>query len=367
MKVYQDEDRAWRYAFRFNKKRYRVKTGLSKNESEKAMHAHWEKLRKAELGIETAAPVQSVSFEDFGKEFIEVYSKKKRRAKTTQSHENSIEHLKGHFGERSLSEITPEMIDRYVDARTGKVSSATINREVACLKTMMKMALRWGRIRVNPAAGIEKLSEPERPFRILSDDEISRLIASANTDLKRLLIIALNTGMRKNEILSLKWADVKFEGAYITVRAENSKSKRARNVPMNAAVLEAFRKLPKWSRVYVFMNEETGRQIRDFRTSFLGACKKAKIKGLRIHDLRHTAASKMIAAGVNIVVVSKILGHSDIKITMKYCHATPEDMQLGVDRLGAVLVKAIKGGQKVAISKSVSDARATLSASYMYN
>jgi site-specific recombinase XerD len=376
MKVYQDENRKWCYAFRFNKRRYRIKTGLSARESEKAMHAHWERLRKAELGLEVQAPVQrGVLFEDFAKDFVNIYSKKKRRPKTTQSHENSIEHIKAHFGKVTLSDITSEMIDRYIDARTGetcfnskkKISAASINRELACIKTMFKMAVRWGRMKYNPATGIEKLEEAPFEYRILNDAEIAGLIAKANDELKRLLIVALNTGMRKSEILSLKWSDIKFEGGYITVRAENSKSKKGRNVPMNAAVLEVFRKIPKRSRIYVFFNKETGKHVKDFRTSFLRACRKAEIKKMRIHDLRHTAASKMIEGGIDIVTVSKILGHSDIKITMRYCHPTPENMQKAVDKLGAMIQTAVSDSQKAANLEKKPGDHASLRQSYQNN
>ena len=359
MRVYQDEGGKWCYGFRLDNRRYRIKTGLSKSDTEKAMHAHYERLRKADLGLEAQAPAQRVLFEDFAKEFVEIYSKKKRRPKTAQSHENSIEHIKAHFGKVALSDITSEMVDKYIDARTGekcfnskrRISSASINRELACLKTMFKMAVRWGRLKFNPAAGVEKLEEAPFEYRILKDEEISALISNANDDLKRLLIVALNTGMRKSEILSLKWSDIKFEGPYITVRAENSKSKKPRNVPMNADVLAVFRAIRKRSRIYVFYNDETKTYFKDFRTSFLGACGEAKIKRLRIHDLRHTAASRMIRAGVDIVTVSKILGHSDIKITLRYCHSTPDLMQEAVDKLGAVINSAISGGHKAAISK----------------
>ena len=148
------------------------------------------------------------------------------------------------------------------------------------------------------------------------------------------LVVALNTGMRRNEILSLKWQDVDFVKGFILI--EDSKSGRARKVSMNAAVFETLKGLPRSSE-YVFFNPETKTHIKDIKTGFKSACKKAGTKGLRLHDLRHTAASWMIEAGADLVTVSKILGHSSIQMTMRFAHPTPENMRLAVERLAGFL------------------------------
>jgi len=106
---------------------------------------------------------------------------------------------------------------------------------------------------------------------------------------------------------------------------------------MNASVYETLKALPRTSADYVFFNTETKAHIKDIRAAFLGACRWAEIKGVRLHDLRHTAASKMIEAGADLVTVSKILGHASIQMTMRYAHPTPENMRLAVEKLGEIL------------------------------
>lgn len=103
-----------------------------------------------------------------------------------------------------------------------------------------------------------------------------------------------------------------------------------------AAVFEALHDLPKKFE-YVFFNQETKSHVKDIKTGFKAACRRAEIEGLRLHDLRHTAASKMIEAGADLVTVSKIPGHSSIQMTMRYAHPTPENMRRAVDRLSEVL------------------------------
>ena len=136
--------------------------------------------------------------------------------------------------------------------------------------------------------------------------------------------------MRRNEILSLRSVNVDFEKGYIFI--EDSKSGKSRKIPMNVAAFEALHDLPKKFE-YVFFNEKTKSHVKDIKTGFKAACRRAEIKGLRLHDLRHTAASKMIEAGADLVTVSKILGHSSIQMTMRYAHPTLETMRRAVEKL----------------------------------
>ncbi len=105
---------------------------------------------------------------------------------------------------------------------------------------------------------------------------------------------------------------------------------------MNPAVVRAFHDIPHESE-FDFYNPETKTYMKNIQESFNKAKLKAGIFGLRLHDLQHTAASKMINAGIDIVTVSKILGHSTIQMTMRYAHPTPENMQRAVDQLGMVM------------------------------
>lgn len=196
---------------------------------------------------------------------------------------------------------------------------------------------------------------------ILAGDEAKRLIDTANPQIKPILIVALNTGMRRNEILSLKWKNVNFAKGFIFI--ENSKSGRSRDVPMNLLVCETLKDIKPVSE-FVFFNPQTKSYIKDIKRSFKTACRKVDIKDLRFHDLRHTAASKMIETGTDIVTCSKILGHSDIKMTMRYCHPTFENMQKAVDMLGYMFKKT---RHKVDTSAKVVDIKKPVTHLYLDN
>jgi integrase len=252
--------------------------------------------------------------------------------------------------ERFKAQRKGETVVRFRAKKKTLTSPATVNRELACLKTVFNKAVEWGRLENNPIRRVRKFKESNPREQILSAAEALSLVENAAPSIRPILIVALHTGMRRNEILSLKWKNIEFAREYILI--EDSKSGRSRKVPMNAAVLEALRARPRDSE-FVFFNPETKDHIKDIKTALRAACRRAEIKGRRLHDLRHTAASKMIEAGVDLVTVSKILGHASIQMTMRYAHPTTENMRRAVERLAEILNPTRQKVDTVSIPKPV--------------
>jgi len=340
----------WYVDFTAQGKRYRHFGGYTKEQARNTLA----KLRIAKydekLGF--SKPERTpVLFEKFADEFLELYAKQNKRSWVRD--EISLNNLKLFFKGDGLEDIGPEKVERYKANRKMEVSPATVNRELACLKTLFSKAVEWGRIEKNTVRTVKKFKEDNARERILSADEALRLIEAAAPSIRPILIIALNTGMRKNEILSLKWENVDFLRGYILI--EKSKSGKPRKVPMNGAVSSALMGIPHVAE-FVFYNPETKKAIQDIKTAFAAACRRAEISGLRLHDLRHTAATKMIEAGVDIVTVSKILGHASIQMTMRYAHPTPENMKRAVERLAEILDPSRQNLDRIETSKPVSPA-----------
>jgi len=148
-----------------------------------------------------------------------------------------------------------------------------------------------------------------------------------------LIIAALNTGMRKTELLNLKWNQVDLRGRLINVI--KTKSGKNREVPINddlLAVLQALGK--KDGRDYVFLGPG-GKPMKSIRKSFAGACRKAGIKELRFHDLRHTFGTRLIQNGTDIVTVQHLLGHHSVTVTQRYTHTNLSEKRQAVERLAA--------------------------------
>jgi len=354
----RDDQGRWRIDFRCKGRRIIRIIGPSKREAEAEIVRLKGEILRDPYGFGKKEP--EVLFEDHAKEFLELYSKQNKRSWI--SDETSLDHLKEFFKGKYLSEITAEQIERYkakrkadpvrpnAEAKPGVdpklISPSTVNREVSCLKNVLNKAVEWEKLDRNPAAKIKKFREPNAKERILTFDEMKRLLAEASEDLRPVLVVALNTGMRKSEILSLRWKDVDFVKGFIHIA--DSKSGRSRDIPMNSPVFETLHDRSR-DREFVFENPETKARIQDVKTAFKGACRRAEINGLRFHDLRHTALSWMIQKGADLVTVSKIAGHASIQMTMRYCHSTPDLMRLAVQRLDEFFEKSGKKPERVEI------------------
>lgn len=348
MKISKDQKGRWLIDFTCKGRRITRVVGFSKREAEARAEAIRCDIRRDPYNFGRKKP--EVFFEDQAKEFMELYSKQNKRSWARD--EISLAHLKEFFKGKCLSEITPDLIEKYrLRRKADGVSLSTINRELACLKTLFGKAIEWEKCETNPARKVKKFRENGVKERILTIDEMRRLIDAASSGIRPILVTALNTGMRKNEILSLRWENIDLLKGYILI--EDSKSGRSRKVPMNGQVLEALGGL-KQREEFIFSNAGTGSYIKDVKTAFKGACQRAKIKGLRFHDLRHTAASKMIEGGIDLVTVSKILGHASIQMTMRYAHPTPENMRRAVEKLGEIFQNSREKVETVEIRPSVS-------------
>ncbi len=166
---------------------------------------------------------------------------------------------------------------------------------------------------------------------ILSWDEEKKLMGAASPHIRPVLVVALNTGMRLGETLNLRWEDINFAKAEITVK--HTKTKRARRIPMNNCLTSTLQsvRIADDTDGYVFAHEN-GKPYGSVKTAFYRTVRKAGIGHLRFHDLRHTFATRMAEVS-NLPSVQAMLGHRDIKTTMRYAHATREQMSMGVQLL----------------------------------
>ena len=331
----------WYIDFTSNKKRIRKFGGRTKGQAIHTLELLRSNMKTEKIlenfGIKKVEKKPDILFEDFSKEFMDLYSKQHK--KSWERDEESLKHLKPFLKEKTLQEIGPELIENYKLKRKAektkkksKVSESTINRELALLKTIFNKAVEWGKIDTNRLIKVKKFKEKQKPMKILKDEEAIRLIDFALPHLKPVLIVVLNTGMRKGEILSLKWENIDFKNGLIFVKDSKSAD---REVPINYLVFETLKELPRIAE-FIFYNPKTNSHIKDVKNSFRTARNNAKIKGLIFHDLRHTAASRMIQAGVDLVTVSRILGHSSIQMTTRYIHPTTEIMRNAVAKLGKI-------------------------------
>jgi integrase len=271
------------------------------------------------------------------KEYVKQYLAFSEANKTKSSYTRdtiSTAHLVSFFKGKYLFEINSQMIEKYKIFRLEKVGPASINRELACLKHMYTKAIEWGYIKENPAKNVKLLKEPPGRLRYLSPEEVERLLDNCMDHLRPIVLTAVNTGMRKREVLNLKWADVDLNNRKITV--VNTKNNESRVIPINKTLYNDFLKLVKKVKSEYVFTDIDGKPYGDIKKSFASAVKNAKIENFRFHDLRHTFGSHLVMQGVGLRTVQQILGHKEIKMTMRYSHLSPEYVQKAVEKLDAL-------------------------------
>lgn len=193
---------------------------------------------------------------------------------------------------------------------------------------MLNLATEWYELELKPLK-IEMAKE-EQKERILSEQEIRLLIENAEPQLRHLILVALNSGMRKNEILNLEWNQVNLDEGFITLIAQKTKSRKIRRIPLNRSLHELFYKLQlrRKGNQYVFENPKTGKPIVDFKRSWNSLLKRLGITGVRFHDLRHTFATyALLKKGGDLVSLQATLGHANISTTARYTKALLEGQQ----------------------------------------
>jgi integrase len=276
---------------------------------------------------------KKIRFADFAKEYLE-YAKVNKRS--WQRDESSLKRLLPHFKDKLLSKVGFQDIEDYKTARLKDgVQPATINRELICLQAIFTIAKKKGKLDgENPVKGIKSLEERKLEMKILGKDEAQCLIEASSGYLRFMIILALNTAMRKGEILNLRWKNIDFDECYLYIA--QTKSNVPRKVPMNSMVKAALSGIKKEGE-FVFLNPKTKTRFRDVPyRSWKNICKKIGRPDLRFHDLRHTAGTWMVTGGIDLVSVKEILGHASIQQTMQYCHPTPENRRRAVDVLASV-------------------------------
>jgi len=261
-----------------------------------------------------------------------------------------VKHLQSFFGDIPLYRITRKAAEEYQTwrvnqkLRNGKpISKATVNREIACLKRIINKAVEWGKASNNPISRIKMFHEGERKLRFFSEAELEKLIAYAPESLKAIIIVAFLTGMRKGELISLTWKNINFDLGLIYV--EHTKSKRVRDIPISDTVRDILWELRKKSNnEYVFVNKK-GEPYKNIRIDKL--LKKAGIENANFHTLRHTFASNLVMANQNLKVVQELLGHSDLSVTLRYAHLSPNAKTKAIRVLDTEMKPVTSGNKTV--------------------
>ena len=265
-----------------------------------------------------------------------------------RSHRNDCNrsvHLVRHLGSKQVTRLSVADVEYYRSLRLNekagkgkrkKPKPATLDREVALLKRMCSYAVEAKLISENPIAGASMLNQPNTREAVVSEEQFTQLYAVAEPSLKPILLTAYETGMRKSEILNLKWEQVDLSAATIRLQAQDTKTDKPRLIIMTKRLVEELRGVPHHIRsLYVFVNPTTGKPWNTIRKAYLRACKEAKLNGVWFHDLRRSFVTNARRRGVPESVVMRMSGHKTRSVFDRYNIVEEEDLREAVRKIEA--------------------------------
>jgi integrase len=319
----------------------------SKRDAEEVERAHRTKLAKREVGIEEPKTVPT--FDVAMREFLDrsrVDHAGKRN--TTRRAETSSKALLRYFGKRRIDAIAAEDVERFKDWRrvqrkqapnrklkvnkhattTKQIKPATVNRELACLRAMLNHFIKLDVLIKNPVSRVKFLREDNELMRVVSEDEERRYLMAASQPLRDVATLMLETGMRPEEVCRIERRHVHLNEGYVFNPFGKTKAAR-RNLPLSRRAAEVLRhRMANGEGAFVFPSTRGGndpsKPIVKLNNAHNGAVARAKLVPFRLYDLRHTFATRAAEAGVDLMTLAALLGHSRVQMTMRYCHPSQQ-------------------------------------------
>lgn len=272
---------------------------------------------------------------------------------------------------KPLTEITPSVLDQWRVKRLNEgISNATLNRDIGVLKSLMTKATEWGLIKENPLKNLKLFKIDRAPkVRYLSIEEETRLRQALleresqlkqtrksgnqwrkergyelfpeleegefNDHLMPMVLLSINTGLRQGELFNLTWDMVNLLEGSLILEGGITKNSSSRYIPLNNEAIKIFQQLYNKSSLKegLVFPSKNNQPFNNVKRSWSAVLKKAQISNFRWHDLRHHFASKLVVAGVDLNTVRELLGHSDIKMTLRYAHLAPEHKIKAVQKI----------------------------------
>lgn len=247
------------------------------------------------------------------------------------------------FGDILLKRFNVQLVDQLqTDLISKEYKPSSNNKILNVLKHMFRKATEWEMVSEDVLKRIYKvkpLRDDSKRLRYLSKEECQSLINACDPHLKPVVITALNSGMRRGEILNLEWdSNIDLKHGFILLNQDQTKNSERKEIPISETLRTTLQSITRRLDVpYVFYDHVTGKPYQDVKRSFKTALRRSGIKDFHFHDLRHTFASHLVMAGVDITTVSKLLGHKSLNMTLRYSHLAPSHMVKAIGILDSTL------------------------------
>ncbi len=325
MAIYQRGEN-WYIDFRFKGQRIRESIGPSRKSAEKIIAK-----KKAEIAenkyLDIRKEPDPIKFHEFAKKYLK-WAKANKKETSYIGDLHMMRHLDREFEGENIQDVTIWEVEKWKSKRKEKVQAITVNRELALIKHLFSRAVEWGKIKESPAKKVKFLKPKgsDRRVKFLMPDEVQTLISNCPENIKSIVTVALHTGLRRSELLCLKWEQIDLERGIITVM--DSKNSDRRDIPMNKTVQDVFKGMEK-KGLYVF----EGITLPIIKYGFNNVRIKAGRPDIRFHDLRHCFASGLVMEGIDLNPVRELLDYRDLKMTLRYAHLAPNHKAKAVNVL----------------------------------
>lgn len=339
----------WWVDFRFNGRRYRKASPDNTISGAKSYESHLR--QQLARGEPIDKEEKEIIFKDFTANWFETYVKNNNKHSEIINKEMILRvHLVPHFGRLILDNIGTFHVEQYKAKKIQQgLCNKSINNHLAVLRKSLQCAVEWNLLKACPA--IKKLKTPPTKFDFLTVEESKQLIASADGMWREMIIVALGTGLRFGELIALTWENIDLEKGELCVKQSFSKgilgspkSNKIRYVPLAESVRDSLDRNKK-SKGYVFsdINGDPPKQTPCIN-KLHSICRRAGLRAIGWHCLRHTFASYLVQAGANLVAIQGLLGHSEIQTTMRYAHINDTVLREAINILN---VKSTNGNPEM--------------------
>lgn len=319
----------WYVDYVYHDQRYRKSTGTSDRKLAELYLKDLEvKIARDNLGFGDLKR-KEVHLSEFINEYLE-YSRAVKAEKTVEIDSRALRQFMELHGDLQLSKVTSKYAEDFKIERLKTLKPVSVNMELRQLKAAFEKAIQWDHIQTNPFKGVEqcRVKNSNLP-KFLNKEEVNVLLETIpEGTFREFVLFGLYTGCRRGEALNLTWDEVDLETGKVTFRI--TKTGKSRSIPFNGALTSILGSMERnGERPFPFQESFVTHKFK----KYLKAAGIKNYRSIKLHSLRHTYASHLVMAGVDLLTVSKLLGHSTIRTTELYAHLVPDHMRASIERL----------------------------------